>query len=225
MEQHHKDHIDTTEESEIQVNILYQNMVVKLYLEDDKGNVPELELNHDKLLHLIIVSEDLNEYFHLHPIQKNDRAYESDIVLTGHSYKAFIDIKPKRGNYTVKGTALTTDNNIDRHNMSASLNVDEQKTKEVKGVIVEFQHDTFETGKELKINFNIKNAIAEPYLGALGHVVIIDEQIENFIHVHPVSDKSTLFQTQFDKPGLYKLWAEFKCEGEVKVFPYVIKVV
>lgn len=226
MEQHHKNHLDTTVENEIQVTISYQNKVIKLYLEDDEGNGPELELNHEKLLHLIIVSEDLNEYFHLHPVQKNDQAFEIDIALTGHSYKAFVDIKPKRKNYTIKGISVPTGDNIDtRHNMSTGLNIDEQGTKEINGVIVEFQHDSFETGKDIKLNFNIKNAIAEPYLGALGHVVIIDEKAEKFIHVHPISDESTLFQTQFDKPGLYKLWAEFKFDGEVTVYPYVIKVI
>ncbi|USK67050.1 hypothetical protein [Peribacillus frigoritolerans] len=78
--------------------------------------------------------------------------------------------------------------------------------------------------ERISLNFNIKNATTEPYLGALGHVVIIDENVENFIHVHPISDKSTEFQTHFDKPGLYKLWAEFKFDGEVIVYPYVMKV-
>ncbi|MHA6258504.1 hypothetical protein ACXYMX_01200 [Sporosarcina sp. CAU 1771] len=226
MEQHHKNHLDTTAENEIQVSIYYHNKVIKLYLEDDEGKGPELELNHEKLLHLIIVSEDLNEYFHLHPVQKNDQAFEIDIVLTGPLYMAFVDIKPKRKNYTIKGITVSTGGNIDaRHNISTGLNIDEQGTKEINGVIVEFQHDSLETGKDIKLNFNIKNAIAEPYLGALGHVVIIDEKVENFIHVHPVSNQSTLFQTQFDKPGLYKLWAEFKIDGEVMVYPYVINVV
>ncbi|QBP41254.1 hypothetical protein [Paenisporosarcina antarctica] len=225
MEQHHKNHLDTTLESEIQVTITYQNKVIKLYLEDDEGNVPELEFNHEKLLHLIIVSEDLNEYFHLHPVQKNDQAFEIDIALTGHSYKAFVDIKPKRKNYTIKGISVPTGENIDtRQNMSTGLNIDEQGTKEINGVIVEFQHDSFETGKDINLNFNIKNAIAEPYLGALGHVVIIDEKAEKFIHVHPISNESTFFQTQFDNPGLYKLWAEFKFDGAVTVYPFVIKV-
>ena len=62
----------------------------------------------------------------------------------------------------------------------------------------------------LKVSEEIVNAIPEPYLGALGHVVIIDQDVEQFIHVHPVSAHETVFKTQFDKPGLYKLWAEFK---------------
>lgn len=171
------------------------------------------------------MSEDLKEYFHLHPVQKSDQAFEIDIVLTGHAYKAFVDIKPKSKNYTIKGITVPMGDNIGGHNISTGLNVYEQVTQEVNGVTVEFQHDSFETGKEIKLDFKIKNAIAEPYLGALGHVVIIDEKVENFIHVHPVTDESTLFQTQFDKPGLYKLWAEFKFDGEVTVYPYVIEVV
>lgn len=149
MEQHHKNHLDTTVENEIQVTISYQNNVIKLYLEDDEGNGPELELNHEKILHLIIVSEDLDEFFHLHPVQKNNQVFEIDIELTGHSYKAFVDIKPKRKNYTIKGISVPTGDNIDtRHNMSTGLNIDEQGTKEINGVIVEFHHDSFETGKE-----------------------------------------------------------------------------
>ena len=38
MEQHHKNHLDTTVETEIKVTISYQNKVIKLYLKDDEGN-------------------------------------------------------------------------------------------------------------------------------------------------------------------------------------------
>src|SRR5690625_6712189 len=72
------------------------------------------------------------------------------------------------------------------------------------------EHGHFMVKKPIELKFKIKNAIPDPYLGALGHVVIIDEQAEKFIHVHPISNNETIFETQFEKAGIYKLWAEFK---------------
>lgn len=69
-----------------------------------------------------------------------------------------------------------------------------------------------------------KDATPEPYLGALGDVVITDELGEKFIHVHPMSEKETAFMTQFDERGIYKMWTEFKLDGEVIVYPFVIEV-
>ncbi|MGE7191736.1 hypothetical protein [Lysinibacillus fusiformis] len=235
MEQHNINHLDHSnhlnhhqsemKKSEVEVSISYSDNVLRLSLMDDEGNVPELELNHEKLLHLIIVSEDLDEYFHLHPVQKGDQTFEQEITLTGSSYKAFVDIKPKRKNYSIEPIPIPIDDNIPTYrDKDTNLKIDEQGTKEIKGKIVELQLDSFESGKDTILNFDIKNGTPQPYLGALGHVVMIDEKVENFIHVHPISEKSTEFQAHFDKPGLYKLWTEFKMDGEVIVFPYVIKV-
>ena len=74
------------------------------------------------------------------------------------------------------------------------MQVDKKLTKDVKGRTVEFIHDPLETGKNIKLAFFIKNAIPEQYLGALGHVVIIDDKVENFIHVHPISQNETVFE-------------------------------
>lgn len=221
---HHHNEMEK-EKSEVEVSISYSNKVLRVSLMDDKGNVPELELNHEKLLHLIIVSEDLDEYFHLHPPQKDDQTFEQEIILTGSSYKAFVDINPKRKNYSIEPIPVPINKTIPTYrDNDTSLKLDEQGTKEIKGKIVELQLDSFEAGKDTILNFDIKNGTPQPYLGALGHVVMIDEKVENFIHVHPISEKSTEFQAHFDKPGLYKLWAEFNMDGEVIVFPYVINV-
>ena len=67
---HHSNYRNTVGKSDIKVNISYSNKVLSLSLTDDEGKVPELELNHEKILHLIVVSQDLNEYFHLHPHSK-----------------------------------------------------------------------------------------------------------------------------------------------------------
>lgn len=235
MEQHNVNHLDHSnhlnhnhnemEKSEVKVSISYSDNILRLSLMDDEGNVPELKLNHEKLLHLIIVSEDLDEYFHLHPSQTDNQTFEQKITLTGNSYKAFVDINPKGKNYSIEPIPVPINENIPTYrDNDTNLKVDDIGTKEIKGKIVELQLDSFESRKDIILTFVIKNGTPQPYLGALGHVVIIDEKVKNFIHVHPISEKSTEFQAHFDKPGLYKLWAEFNIDGEVIVYPYVIKV-
>lgn len=225
MEKHHSNHGHYKSESQIKVNVSYVNGIIKLSLVDDEGYAPKLALNHDKLIHLIIVSEDLNEFFHLHPVQKDSHSFQQEITLTGSSYRAFVDINPKGKNYIIEPIPFSAgDDSYANNHMHHGLNIDKQNTKEINGKIVEFKHQQLEAGRDLEFHFKIKNATPQPYLGALGHVVIIDEKVENFIHVHPTSDKNTIFQAYFDKSGKYKLWAEFKFDDEVFVYPYVIEV-
>ncbi|MCQ6277437.1 hypothetical protein JMM81_21465 [Bacillus sp. V3B] len=231
MEQHHEQHNGGHEhhamtESEINITVSYKNDLLSIHLEDKEGNAPELDITHEELIHLIVVSEDLNEYFHLHPIQINDYIFEKKIDLTGHSYRAFVDINPKGKSYVIEPIPFKVDSvsHIHYNDVHPFLQIDRELKKEVRGKMVEFKHDPFQVGKDIKLTFNIDNAMPEPYLGALGHVVIIDNEVQEFIHVHPISDKETVFVAHFSKPGIYKLWAEFKFDGEVINFPYVIEV-
>ncbi|MEB1807431.1 MAG: hypothetical protein LPK26_09035 [Bacillaceae bacterium] len=221
---HHNHH--TITENEIITTVSYKDKVLRVHLEDKEGNTPELNVTHEELIHLIVVSEDLNEYYHLHPRQINDSTFEKEITLTGHLYKAFVDINPKGKGYVIEPLPFKVDpaSHPSHYHVDTVLQIDRQLTKEINGKTVELKHDPFEVGKDIKLTFNIENATPEPYLGALGHVVIIDNKVEEFIHVHPISDHETVFEAHFDKPGIYKLWAEFKFDEEVIAFPYVIEV-
>ena len=56
------------------------------------------------------------------------------------------------------------------------------------------------------------------YLGALGHVVVISEDTEQYLHVHPndQADKGPNigFNTNFEKPGLYRVFLQFNHGGQ-----------
>ncbi|MGO4886554.1 hypothetical protein ACJ2A9_02255 [Anaerobacillus sp. MEB173] len=221
---HGNHHHNMVIENEINTTVSYKDNVLRVHLEDNEGVALKLGVTHEELIHLIVVSKDLNEYYHLHPTQFNDYIFEHKIDLTGHSYRAFVDINPKGKEYRIEPLPFKGESTAHPHHIDSVLQVDQQLTKEVQGKIVEFKHDPFEVGKDSKLTFSIKNDTPEPYLGALGHVVIIDDQVEEFIHVHPMSDHETVFMAHFNKPGVYKLWAEFKFDEEVIAFPYVIEV-
>ncbi|MGS2780460.1 hypothetical protein ACVBAX_24580 [Robertmurraya sp. GLU-23] len=219
---HSHHHIPDVIRDEIETSISYREGTVKIQLLDDEGNSPQLELTHEKMMHLIIVSDDLSEFHHLHPLKVNANDYTANILLSGSAYTAFVDIKPLGKGYLIKPLQIKMNSDIPQK--KTSLEKDKTFKKEVNGKTVELIiTKPLITDEPITLNFNVDES-PSPYLGALGHVVIVDQEVQQFLHVHPISDHETTFQTQFKKPGLYKLWAEFKFGEIVTVFPYVIEV-
>ncbi|MGX8232102.1 hypothetical protein [Bacillus subtilis] len=213
----------TNKASDVTPKVSYANGEITIELKDKNKHVPELEVSHEKQMHLIVVSSDLKKYYHLHPEKKNNGLYSLKHNLPDNAYKIFVDIKPKGLNYTANPIKLNVGKIHQKHNRN-DLDVDLELTKTIKGQTVELISQSFEANKEITLNFNVKDAKPDPYLGALGHVVILDEDGEKYIHVHPVADDKTVFKTQFNKPGVYKIWAEFKFGERVNVYPFVIEV-
>ncbi|WP_280771702.1 hypothetical protein [Salipaludibacillus daqingensis] len=77
-EPHHEHHQDVMTKSEIKKTVSYKNKILSLHLEDKEGITPKLEVTHEELIHLIVVSEDLNEYYHLHPVQMTRSLLQAD---------------------------------------------------------------------------------------------------------------------------------------------------
>src|SRR5699024_1618969 len=131
-------------------------------------------------------------YHHLHPEAKGDGVFIKKINLPNGNYKVFVDINPEGLNYTVEPIQINvggTHTDTPKNNLIA----DTDFTKTINGQTVELITNPIEVNKEVTFTFDVKNAKPEPYLGALGHVVITNEKGEKFIHVHPVSDHETVF--------------------------------
>jgi hypothetical protein len=222
-EHHHGHGADRAGESEVKVNVLYEQGVIQITLEDDQGHIPGLLVTHEELMHLILVSSDLEEYIHLHPVEVAPGRFEADIVLKDGHYYAFVDILPEAKQYVVE--AQTVHVGHSDHTHGAALTPDQSWVKTIQGKEAELRAGNLFTGQDVSFTFDLKGETPLPYLGALGHVVIIDEKVEHFIHVHPQSADSTVFEAHFSQPGIYKLWAEFKfADTGLLVFPFVLEV-
>ncbi|NCT39907.1 hypothetical protein GTW56_29710 [Bacillus sp. EB93] len=209
--------------SEVVTNVKYEEGLISIDLKDKDQNSPELEISHEKVMHLIIVSADLEDYYHLHPEEKGNGVYTLKFDLPENSYKAFLDIKPKNLAYQVSPIDLLVGKGHGEHEEN-SLKVDTNLTKTINEKTVELTTTELGINKDVTLSFDTKGITPEPYLGALGHVVILDEKGEKFVHVHPASEEKTVFKTSFDKPGIYKVWGEFKSDGKVNIYPFVIEV-
>jgi P-type Cu+ transporter len=214
-------------EGDSEVNAYVQNdeKHINIFLKDKAGNpVDELEVNHEKLLHLIIVDEQLQKYYHVHPERTGKGEFTIENNLPEGFYKAFIDIKPKNKAYEVEPVPFII-GNPSPVTHGHELTPDTTFRKSVDGETVKLNISSFKAGEPVTLSFDLNQTNLTPYLGAMGHIVILDEYGKQFLHVHPENGDKPIFKTKFAKPGIYKIWAEFKQNGKVRAFPFVIEMV
>lgn len=208
-------------ESEVKTDVSYDNEELIISLEDDTGAAPELAIEHEKEMHFILISNDLEEYYHLHPEKEEEGRFRVNQALEDGTYQVFVDIVPENKAYTPAPNLLQVGT---EETAKAHLHADNEWTKEVEGKTVTLEEVEAIAGEEVPLNFDMHGEQPETHLGALGHVVIVDEGAEEYIHVHPASEDSTTFNAHFTEPGMYKVWAEFKFDGEIHVYPFVLEV-
>lgn len=208
------------------------NLTIQINDKDGKP-VKDFDIQHEKLMHLIVVSKDLSYFDHLHPEYKGDGLFTTTLNFpAGGEYKLYADYVPKGESKVVKNHTVTV---VGEKAQTTPLKPDENLTKVVDGKEITLSFDELKAGKDVTLNFNIKDhktgrpiTNLQPYLGAVGHVVIISEDTEEYLHVHPMDEKAkgpdAKFMTKFPKSGIYKIWGQFQHEGKVITVPFVVKV-
>ncbi|KAF9108210.1 hypothetical protein BGX30_008661, partial [Mortierella sp. GBA39] len=81
---------------------------------------------------------------------------------------------------------------------AAPVKPDGERVKTVDGLQVTLDFDRLAAGQELMLTYTIEDAGTgapvtdlQPYLGAVGHVVILSEDAEQYLHVHPMDEKGS----------------------------------
>jgi P-type Cu+ transporter len=220
----HEEDTSHSEGSQVNAFVFNDQDQIKIFLKDKAGNpIDDLEVNHEKILHLILVDEQLQKYYHIHPERTGEGEFTIANPLTDGYYKAFIDIKPTSLDYEVEPVPFV----VGIPNTAAhghALEPDTSLSKTVGGEQVTLNMRSVKVGENVKLSFVLDQTNLTPYLGAQGHVVILDEYGKKFVHVHPSNDTEPIFETTFETPGIYKIWAEFQQNGKVRAFPFVIEV-
>ncbi|MGM0881438.1 MAG: hypothetical protein ACQEXQ_10435 [Bacillota bacterium] len=199
----------------------------------DGKPVNEFDINHEKLLHLIVVNHDLSFFNHIHPEFQGDGKFTVNTSFpAGGEYKLFADFIPKGGSNTTLSEWVNVEGQVGEH---TAITPDEKLVKEVEGKEIELALSGTKPEDEVTLTFNIRDAKTkegidslEPYLGAVGHVVILSADAEHYLHVHPLDEKATgpaaEFATSFPQSGTYKIWGQFQHKGKVFTVPFVVAV-
>ena len=211
-----------------------------------------LEYVHERPLHLLVVSEDLAGFEHVHPtLVAGDRYELAHTFKHGGRYRLYADFTAPGAAQRIESFTLTLDG---PRRAFTPLQADAVWQKERVGLQLRLASDKpLRAGEDVELALTIRAAKTgqpvsdlEPFLGAWAHFVIIDERQTSFIHAHPleapqaaqnaqqphVHTEATLGPppavirtlTSFPRPGLYKLWAQFQRGSQVITQPFVLQV-
>ena len=203
-------------------------------------SINDLEIVHEKPIHLIVTSEDLSFFNHIHPQPTGDGSIyevETEFPFAG-KYRFYMDYSPKSVGHRLARLELNVSGTPQ---VAVPLVVDKTDSQIVDGVKVTIKPEKpFQTNDALNLTFLLEDAKTgkpltdiEPYLGAFAHFNIINQDHTETLHAHPLVEAESKdarggpevsTRTIFPKAGLYKIWTQFQRNGKVIVAPFVINV-
>jgi plastocyanin len=218
--------------------------------------VRDLDIVHEMPLHLIIVSEDLGYFDHIHPMPQSDGSLvvETSFPAAG-KYRMFSDYTPKGGGNQVGQIEVSV---AGTPSPAKPLSPDQKMTADFDGLRITVSSDKpIRTNETLMLTFELADAATgkpvtdlQPYLGALAHFVVISQDANEYLHVHPMDpsemkkgghdhhgDKAhdhgpapvkggpaVSAHTSFTKAGMYKIWGQFKRNDKIVTSSFVLNV-
>ncbi|MEA5572663.1 hypothetical protein [Calothrix sp. UHCC 0171] len=191
----------------------------------------------EQLMHLIIVSNNLEYFHHIHPTYKGKGRFEveTDFPQPG-GYTLFSD-------YKVAGKAeqvsiLNTQVSGASANSTAKIDLATTKTFGNTQANLKLSQPTIKAGENVHLIFNLLDTASnqppkdlQNYLGERGHLVILKQSSPlteaDYIHAHAMKDTpegEIHFMTSFPKPGKYKMWGQFNRNGKIITADFWIDV-
>ncbi len=205
-----------------------------------KEIVKEFDEAHTKLFHLIIVSKDLGWFVHEHPEQQPDGTFTiTQTFPAGGEYRIFADVAPKGAGSQVLPTVLKVAGSAPTWDTKLQPTPTLTETDGIRAQL-KFTDNLLPIGKTTPLTFVLTDPAngkpitdLEPYLGAMGHLILIHQDGQTFVHSHPMEDDAAMakakggsvaFNARFPKPGLYKAWGQFQRNGKVITVSFVLNV-
>jgi heavy metal-binding protein len=204
----------------------------------DGKPVDDLAVVHEKLLHLLMVSDDLAWFAHEHPVLQRDGSFTLRTRFPhGGAYTLFHDFTPSRAGMQVVPVALTVAGEAPPN---VPLVPDADRARTVDGCRIEMVAPS-----PIRSLFNLSFRVRvtregapvtdlEPYLGTFGHLIVVREDRQYFVHSHPLGatpaagahgGPDVTFGLLFPAPGRYKAWFQLQRSGSVLTAPFVFDVV
>ncbi len=196
----------------------------------EKAPVP-LAVVHEKKMHIIIVSQDLSEFFHEHTTFTAQGNYDVPFTFkTGGDYVVFEDYTPVGESHQLGRQVLRV---AGPRKAPALFKQDTRRWAQGDYEATLSFDKPVRVGQPLFLQVKVTKG-SQPvtdldnYLGALGHMVVISQDTKQYLHVHPQdqSDKGPVigFHTGFDKPGLYRVFLQFNHAGQVRTADFTVNV-
>lgn len=203
--------------------------------------VQEFKITHEKLLHLVVVRNDLEQFQHLHPeFDAASSRFTVPITFAANgTYALFADFTPANGEATV----LRKDIVIGAPTTAITLEVDDGERRAGAYTVTPSIVSPIPAGVETTLVFTVSKGAApvtdlQNYLDVKGHAVILKEGSLEYFHTHPSEHGAghgdtteapgpgeVHFAATLPTPGRYKVFAQFRPEGNLITVANVYEVV
>ena len=240
----------TSDTTDIKPN---QPVAISYKIKNDKGEIlKNYAVTHEKIMHFILVRKDLQQFQHLHP-EFNQSTGEFSVQATfptDGTYRIFPDFTPGDENPMKLPVTLNQDINVGDPSKFTPQQVamDSSPSKTVNGYAITYKLNPSQPMSQNEFTYTLSISRSgqpvtdlEPYLGALGHSVILKEGTLDFIHTHAGeaasgsmnhgamttnnnSGPDISFSTTFPEGGKYKLFTQFQHQGKIITTDYTIQV-
>ena len=207
---------------------------LKLMIHGAKGAVvKDFAVVHEQKVHLIVVRDGLDQFAHLHPeVDPAGNLTVSYTFPTGGTYRLYADHQPAGGSQATARGEVKVAGDVPP---APPLTPDVPGKVAGDGLRAEVTVAGAKVGGEATIGFDLSDkagqpiADLQPYMGAMGHLVVLSSDGKQYVHAHPAEEKvdkghRVVFMAHFMKAGLYKGWGQFRRSGKVEVVPFVIEV-
>lgn len=235
--------ISTAHESENRVEIEMETptnlgpgkAVVEFQLVDTKESrvltPSDLNVTHEKKLHLFTYDSALKEFQHVHP------EFDGKVWTVEVSYQVsgdyFLWTQGELGSDSEEFTSfvkLHVDGGLPAWPSPPSLS--DQRVGAVNGSVATLSPGLLRAGRMamLTLTFTREDgspAQITPYLGAFAHIVATPDDGDSLIHTHPMNGSKPnegMIHATFPRAGFYRIWVQFVDGGTLKTIPLSVEV-
>ena len=151
-----------------------------------------LAITHEKLMHLILVSQDLESFQHLHPTSSGDGVYTTQASVTGPGkYVLYNEFVTAEGTTQIERHVIATEG-ADGSDTPAALSETMGQSQAWADLRATITTTSPKIRRRLPISFliDVTNENGQPvtdmqpWLGAPCHIVIISADTKQFAHTH-----------------------------------------
>lgn len=194
----------------------------------DGDLVTDVDISHERPLHLIVAGRDLTGYAHVHPELDADGTWSVTApALAPGSYRVYADFVPTGED----GLTLAADLLV-----PGEVGAPPARDVAASAVVGDYEvtlDGELTAGSSSAVTLTVQRngepvTDLDPYLGALGHLVAIRDGDMAYLHVHPLEDAdgpggpSVRFAVEVPSATRYGLFFDFSHDGEVNTASFVV---
>jgi hypothetical protein len=193
-----------------------------------KKTVPEFEVFHERVFHLFLISGDLEHFAHEHPVAVAPGVFEFEWTFAqGGHWRVLCDFFPTGATPQLIAKSILLPETAPSPPTPAAANLEAELTLEPRQPLA---------GEKTLLYYRVRpREKFEPFLGAMGHMLVASEDLVDLIHTHPFlvdgglveppqDYKQIQFNVIFPRKGRYRVWAQFQRDGKVNTLARDVNV-